>query len=70
MSRAYSEAMRITEMAARKTAIDNITKGLKDIEACAPPDKRAAPPRQVPGAPEPGSDLANILNEIVDSEVD
>ena len=71
MSRACSEAMRITQPAARETAMNNIPKGLQDIAACAPPGKRAAPARaEVAGAPAPGSDLAGILNEIVDSDID
>ena len=66
-SRAWSEIMKMTDQVARQAAIEDLPRALKDIIACAPPGKRAAPVRAAAGQ-HPGDELAKALDEIVDSE--
>jgi hypothetical protein len=67
-ARAWSEIMQMADPGERQTGIENLARTLQDILACAPPDKRAAPARAATEQ-NPGTQLAQTLDDILESEV-
>ncbi|HVQ36515.1 MAG TPA: hypothetical protein VMS31_03230 [Pyrinomonadaceae bacterium] len=66
-ARAWSEIMKLPDLADRQAAMDKLPQALTDMIACAPPGKRAAP-KPARADQNPGNELAKALGEIVESE--